>query len=264
MTIPTESPSTLRSAPVTDASIKPARHAGRRLVAPLGWVLAALLVAPATAWAQAGDQAHPCGPLKTGYGPFDYRTATTFQRNLVEGAHFLPHIESLVRGRTPAGESLGSNIDYTLRAFPNHHRALVSMMRYGERRKTPKPPGAEYTIECYFDRAIRLTPDDNVVRMLYATFLAKQARESDAEAQLKVVAESAAENPLTLYNLGLVYFDLKRYDQALEFAHKASALGMPRTELKDKLRAVGKWQEPTQEAPLTSTPAASATAAHSQ
>jgi tetratricopeptide (TPR) repeat protein len=210
----------------------------------IGWVLAAPLASPMAASAQAADQVHPCGPLKAGYGPYDYRTASKWQRNLVEGTHFMPSIESLVRGRTEAGTSLGSSIDYTLRAFPNHHRALVSMMRYGERLKTPKPPGAEYTIECYFDRAIRMTPDDNVVRMLYATFLAKQARESDAEAQLKVVAETASESPLTLYNLGLVYFDMKRYDMALEFAHKAKALGMPRTELQTKLQALDKWREP--------------------
>jgi hypothetical protein len=210
----------------------------------VGWLLAALVVSasPVSVQAQAADEAHPCGPLKTGYGPYDYRTATPDQRRLVEGSHFTARVETLIAGEST--RVVGADIDYTLRAFPNHHRALVSMMRYGERLKNPKPPGAQYTVDCYFDRAIRMASDDNVVRMLFAGFLSKQGRETEAEAQLKLVADRAADNPFTLYNLGMVYFDLKRYEPALEFAHKAAALGFPRTELMDKLKSVGKWSEP--------------------
>ena len=64
-----------------------------------------------------------CGSLNNAYGPFDYRTATEEQHRMVEGAHFLGYIESLKRGKNAV--TPGPDIDYTLRVFPNHHRALL-------------------------------------------------------------------------------------------------------------------------------------------
>ena len=40
-----------------------------------------------------------------------------------------------------------------LRAFPNHHRALMSEMRYGEKKATQKPAGLSYVV----DSALRIT-----------------------------------------------------------------------------------------------------------
>ena len=57
-----------------------------------------------------------------------------------------------------------------------------------ERKKTPQPHGAKFTVECYFDRAVRFAPDDTVVRVLYATFLAKAGREAAAVVQLERTA----------------------------------------------------------------------------
>src|SRR5690242_17113706 len=69
-----------------------------------------------------------CGELENAFGPFDYRTVSADRKRLVEGSHFTPYIEGLQRGHTGA---IGSEIDYTLRAFPNHPRALVAMMKLG-------------------------------------------------------------------------------------------------------------------------------------
>jgi tetratricopeptide (TPR) repeat protein len=44
------------------------------------------------------------------------------------------------------------------------------------------------------------------------------------------------------YNLGLAYFELKDYDQALEHAKRAYALGHPLPGLRDKLKRAGKWE----------------------
>ena len=93
---------------------------------------------------------------------------------IVLGAHFTPEVESLVRGKTNV--TPGAAIDYTLRAIPNHPNALLSMMRLGEREKTSQPRGTRYTMECWFERAIRFRPDDQIVRMIYTTYLTKNNR----------------------------------------------------------------------------------------
>ncbi len=158
------------------------------------------------------------------------------------GFHFTPEVESLVRGKST--NIIGADIDFTLIAFPNHHRALVAMMRIGEKQKSPQPAGAKYTVECYFDRAIRFRPDDTVVRLLYATFLLKNAREADAAAQLEWAAKAATDDPFAQYNIGMIYLDMKNFDRALEQAHKAYELGFGRTELRDRLRSAGQWRDP--------------------
>lgn len=209
----------------------------RRTLAGIGGVIAALaLLGPAAA--QQGFSI--CGDLQNAYGPYDYRT-DRHKLSIVENFHFTPAVEALISGKSG---SIGSDIDYTLRAFPNHHRALIAMMRYGERLKTPKPPRANYSIDCYFDRALRFQPDDHIVRMILAGHLAKTGREPAAVKQLEIATEAAQDNPLSHYNIGLVYFDMKHYDKALVQAHKALELGMPRLELKNQLAAVGRWVEP--------------------
>jgi len=190
-----------------------------------------------------------CGSLQNGYGPFDYRTDQKLLE-VVYQHHFTPIVESLIRGATSS--AAGPDIDYTLRAAPNHAGALLAMMRLGEKEKTTKPNGSNYTVACWFDRAIRFRPDDNVVRMIYATYLAKNGRTPNAIEQLDRVAAAAGDNPFTHYNAGLVYFDIKEYDKALSQAHKAMALGLPRTELSDQLKAAGKWVDPVTEIPPAS------------
>ena len=179
-----------------------------------------------------------CGAIvQQDNGPFDYRN----QRGgleVVERFHFTPLVESLTHSGT-----VGADLDFTLRAFPNHHRALMAMMRLGEKVKSPQPSGARYSVECWFERALRFRPDDSIARMIYATFLAKAGREPETVKQLELAAASAGDNAFTHYNVGLIYFDNKKYDQALAQAHKAYSLGFPRPELRDQLISVGKWKE---------------------
>ena len=181
-----------------------------------------------------------CGSLRTHFGPYDYTTDRS-KLGIVESNHFTPEIENLVRGVTG---SLGGELNYTLRAFPNHHRALVAITKYGQRLKSAQPGQLAYTISCFFERAIEFRPKDVITRMLYASYLAKAGRMADAETQLDTVRAQDADNPFTQYNLGLLYLEIGRHDRALAQAHKAMAMGMPRTELKDQLVAKGLWQEP--------------------
>ena len=216
------------------------------LLATIGWS------APAAAQ-MAPSQ---CGPLANAYGPYDYRTDRD-KLFLVESAHFTPAVEALIRGN--AGY-LGGDLDYTLRAFPNHHRALISMMRFGDRAKSPRAPNAQYDVECYFVRAITFRPDDSTARMLFATFLNSKSRKAEALKQLDLVQTRAGDNAFTHYNLGLVYFEGGAYDKALVQAHRAQELGFLRPELTDKLKAVNRWVEP---ASAAAAPAASAASAAS-
>ena len=187
-----------------------------------------------------------CGELRLHragqFGPFDYRTDRS-KLGIVEDYHFTPAVEALIRGSSSVIP--GPDLSYTLGVFPNHHRALLAMVRYGEKMKSPRPPGASYSVECYFDRALRFRPDDSIVRMIYANYLSKSARAPEAIQQLEQATAFAGNNAFSHYNIGLIYFDMKDYDRALRQAHKAIELGFPQTALRDRLQNVGKWTEPS-------------------
>ena len=113
----------------------------------VAFLSAAGLAASGIVWAQTP----PCGALTNSYGPFDYRTSKA-ELKIVEDYHFTPDVETLRHGNTA---TVGGDIDYTLRASPNHHRALMSMVNLAVRTKSDKPLGPRLTVDCYFDRAMR-------------------------------------------------------------------------------------------------------------
>lgn len=225
---------TLRTPLATAASL---RRMGVACVLAAGLLTVAL--AQAQSQAQPGELGH-CGSLRNGYGPYDYRTDRQ-QLVVVETYHFSSSVEQLIRGMTG---SLGSDLDYTLRAYPNHHRALSAISRYGEKVKSDFVPGATYSVECYFIRAVNHRLDDPTVRMLYAIYLKGQNRVPDAAKQLAYTETIAGDSAFTLFNLGMVHLDLGDHDAALRQAHKAMALGFTRPELKARLVAAGKWSDP--------------------
>jgi hypothetical protein len=182
-----------------------------------------------------------CGQLGDGYGPFDYRTAPMNERKTVESFHFTREVENLTRGNTtstPAGD-----IDYTLRAFPNHHRALRAMMNAGLKAKTEKPSGSRYTISCWFERAIVFAPDDGTVYMLYGTYLLRRGNAEAAIRRFNQAQEFSSGDANLEYNLGLAYFSAKDYEKALQHAHEAYRLGFPLPGLRDMLDRAGKWRD---------------------
>ena len=200
-----------------------------------------------------------CGTLaSTGqFGPYDYRADKYIPEpiygshkallGIVDNNHFTPEVESLIRGKT--GTLPGHDISYTLRAFPNHHRALIAMSALGDKEHTDKPSGSSYSVECWFQRAITWRPDDNIVRLIYANYLVKHDRQNEADQQLQFVDSKAESNAFTHNNIGLIYFEMKSYEKALIQAHKAYQLGLAIPTLKEKLKSVGKWTEPDSVAP---------------
>ncbi|MDO8777632.1 MAG: ABC transporter permease [Burkholderiaceae bacterium] len=216
-----------------------------------------LIVAFTSSPAFAQAVASSCGTLSSPgqYGPYDFRTTDRDKVQIVLIHHFLPADEALLP--TKLGPP-GGDIDYTLRALPNYHRALIAMMRLGEKEKTPQPKGSTHTIDCWFQRALLFRPDDAVVRMIYSTYLNSKGRLPDANTQLEFATAYAKDSAFTHYNIGLHYLDLKNYDMAIVQAHRAMALGWTQTELRDQLQSVGKWHEPAE---LPTTPAADSASA---
>jgi Flp pilus assembly protein TadD len=180
-----------------------------------------------------------CGSLKNLYGPFDYRTSKK-QLAIVDAYHFTPDVEALRHGATG---TLGGDLDYTLRASPNHHRALNAMANLALKLRTGKPRGASYNIECYFDRALRFANDDGLVRIIYGVYLARTNRGQDAVRMFEEAKTYEPTNPNLYYNLGLAYFDLRDYANARKNAQQAYRLGSALPGLRDKLKAAGQWRE---------------------
>lgn len=197
-----------------------------------------LLAAFAAGSAHAVD---PCGDLERqqGLGPYDYRTASQKTRELVEHYHFTESVETLTKGASSV--VLGEDISYTLRVFPNHPRALLAMAELARRQKIDPPKGSAYTVACWFDRAIRFRPDDGQVHLAYGIALLRNGERQAAIAQLQKADELLPNDANVHYNLGLAYFDLRDYDQALTHAKKAYALGFPLPGLRQMLERANQW-----------------------
>jgi hypothetical protein len=212
------------------------RARGRSWIRRLG---ALAVLAAASGVAVAGIPSS-CGTLATHYGPYDYRTDRN-KLGIVESYHFGSEVEALVPSKQ---HPVGGQLSYTLHAFPNHHRALNALARFGYQQQSEQPYRLPYTITCFFERAIEFRPDDPVVRMLFASYLGRTKRPELAAQQLDMVRKQEHDNPLTVYNLGLLYAEIGRYDQALVQAHLAMQQGDPRVDLKNLLVAKGQWSDP--------------------
>ncbi|WP_083941158.1 tetratricopeptide repeat protein [Pseudoduganella violaceinigra] len=225
-----------------------------------------LLALAAILCAAAGSASarHVCGEL-TGR-EYDYRTGPEYMLNLVNDRHFTEDVEQGIRG---ASGALAPDIEYTLRVFPNHKRALATALRMAARYPSGVMPEAKLPIECYFERAVRVFPDDSVTWLMYARFQYMKGHEAQATTMLTKALELSPDDPTINYNLGLAYAKQKKYEQALPYAQKAYSLQFPLPGLKQMLVKAGKWVEPPPpppadekaEAPVAAAAAASAASA---
>ncbi len=184
-----------------------------------------------------------CGELAPPgqYGPYDYTNPTHKIEYLpiVEIHHFTSNVKNLIKGES---SYLAGDIDYTLRAFPNHHPALAAMAKLSLREKSFRLKGASYAVECYFDRAIRFKPGDGIVRMIYGNYLVKLGgRSDDVLEQYHEADRLRPENANIQYNIGLLHLKKKDYELAIIYAKKAYELGFPLPGLRNKLMKTGKW-----------------------
>jgi tetratricopeptide (TPR) repeat protein len=181
-----------------------------------------------------------CGTLNNAYGPYDYTNAEHRRKRLpiVEAGHFTPQVEALTSSETG---SLALDLDYTLRAFPNHHRALSAMSRYQLSHKRGRN-AKYYTGECYFKRAVEFKPDDAVVWYIYGIHLYKQHKYKRALSYYKRAESLELDSAELNYGLGLLYMQLRNFDKAESYARKAYRQGYPLPGLKSALKRKGYWR----------------------
>jgi tetratricopeptide (TPR) repeat protein len=196
--------------------------------------------AAALAFSGTASAENYCGSLHgSHYGPYDYRSDKE-KLPIVENAHFTPEVE---KGESGKSSYLGDDLSYTLIAFPNHHRALVTLTRLSLRDKVVQIPHSKFPVECFFIRALQFAPDDATARATYGTWLYGLGRYDKA---LSVYQEAVAldpDNPMINYNLGLLYVKKNDFGRANLHAHKAYEQGYPLPGLKNQLVRAGKWTD---------------------
>lgn len=207
----------------------------------LGLVTSGAVDAQTTPWVGETLDGRVCSLIATGvaegYGPFDYR----FHKDrlpLVEGAHFTPDVENLVRGKT--AEHPMPDINYTLNRFPNHHRALYAAIRYalGE---SSYPRREGFYAECYLQRAINFSPTDPTPYLLFGLYLHRMQK-LDRSLEMYEKAENLAPNDGNLmYNLGLLHFDKGNYGESRRYAEEAYRRGIDLPGLRRKLQEANRW-----------------------
>lgn len=219
------------------------RLVGRILFPAVLIAMALANVQPAQA--QTGEEA--CGnPFVSWFGPYDYRTAPRGALNNVETHHFTPQVEQLRRGVTTGPGDMGKDVAYVLGVFPNHHRALLTMMRMAEKDGNDQPRAVDRPVECWFYRALVYAKDDTVARLMYALWLRKKGRTEESLAHTRAAEQFADDNPLTYYNVGISYFELGQYESAAAAARRAQELGVTQQDLINRLKGVNQWNEPKQ------------------
>lgn len=186
----------------------------------------------------------PC-LIRRGYGPFDYTSPSILPKELplVEGAHFTLEVERLSRGATADTPHL--DIDYTLRAFPNHHRALNAMMRL-QRRDAENVTIRDYSrrfrvplMECYLERARDYAPKDAAVALLSAIFAHKLENFDVASAEYQRAIKLSPRYPEAHYNFALLQIDLGNLEGAKKSAQSAYDLGFPLQGARKRLAELG-------------------------
>ena len=181
-----------------------------------------------------------CAGFSGGYGPFDYTQRGRYAEQLrtVKSHHFNSNVESLTRGQTtmlPYGD-----LAYTLRAWPNHHRALNSISRY-QLKANRKNQALEIPAECWFQRAILYSPKDATTYMLYGIYLQKAGKAAMAKEQYQAALAIDPDNIEANYNYGLLLVTLKEYEAARKHAKNAYDAGFPLPGLRNQLTRAGQW-----------------------
>ena len=203
----------------------------------------AVLAFPAGAMAQTASMT--CGDIRNFYGPFDYTNPIHKEQMLprVEQYHFDVGVQSLKGiANTVGGEArLGGDIAYTLKAFPNHHLALFTMIRYYVEKVPEGASRMEYDPPCWFDRARRFVPNDATVVMLEGVYYQKSGEMIKAKRAYEDALAMAPNSPELNYNAGLLYVDLGELDKAANCATVAYDAGYPLPGLRNKLVRKGVW-----------------------
>jgi tetratricopeptide (TPR) repeat protein len=188
----------------------------------------------------------PCTGGYMAYGPFDYTNSMhhKLKLDIVEEYHFTKDIELLIKGKTGY---LTEDLNYTLTAFPNHHKALNAIMYYQIINKididkgTKKPLNSP--VECYFQRAINFAPHDIVAYALYADYLKRTKHISEAEQVYQKAMIKMPDDLALKYHYGLFLCAVKKFPEALAQAKIVYKANYPKSNLKKMLKNTGQWKD---------------------
>ncbi len=186
----------------------------------------------------------PCNLEPKGPGSFDYskrHALSAHSLDVVEHAHFTPEVENLIRGNT---STISGDLDYTLGMWPNHHKALLSVIRFQlQIHNKLRKDSLKAQPECYLQRAIQFSPEDPVPYALYGHYLHKLGHLDHAGHYYKKATEIDPDNAKFAYSYSLLLIDLKEYDNAVKYAKIAYQKGNHTPKgLKAKLDHLGFWK----------------------
>lgn len=198
----------------------------------------------AAPWVGKTAEGKPCSGGQPTSGPFDYLKRGQFagQLQVVEEHHFDKNVEKLIKGIST--EPMG-DIDFTLRAFPNHHRALRSAMNFRLMHERWPKRSKGVRAECYLQRAINFSPRDDVLHSMLAYTLHKLDQPERAIEHYKAAIERAPSDMMLQYNIGLALTEAERYPEARAYAETVYAVGFPLPALKRRLLEAGHWEGAT-------------------
>jgi tetratricopeptide (TPR) repeat protein len=227
----------------TPGERRPHTRQWSRVAPALCAVLLATVQFTASARVSAAPRSGPdCPPPKWMAERLDYyNPADQMRIRQVEGNHFDPETEALIRGKT--GTTPGYDIEFLVRYVPNHPRGLAALVRLSLRDRTPRPVGVSLNVECYLLRALEFRAEDAQVEKIYGGYLARLGRHDEALQHFKVAESIAPNDMLIAYNIGLVYVELKEFDKARSYAKKAYGGGVALPGLRDKLDRAGQLRE---------------------
>lgn len=191
----------------------------------------------------AGNQ-HLIDHGASSFGPYDYTNPSDVAENLgiVERFHFTADVEQLKAG---ASGTVYADLAYTIRAFPNHHRALYALVRYELKNSdmVSIPP------ECWLERGLVFAPGDKVLYSIFGIYLYKLNRYELAIEKYAQAETLPGDNSEIHYNMGLTYLKMNNLPKAQEYAGKAYAAGYPLEGLRRQLIAKGYAVYPESEDP---------------
>jgi len=144
-----------------------------------------------------------------------------------------------------------TQIEWTLFRWPNHVPVLQAAIAYDVQ------GGQSYgfrPVECYFVRARAFAPDDVSVLLAEGVYFWKKGQKDRGRKSFEEALSVQPDSADAHYNLGLLYIEMGRYDDALRHAWAAYAAGYPLSGLRNKLARAGHWRDPPDGTPLTTQP----------
>ena len=188
-----------------------------------------------------------------GIGPWDYYDPIN---SVPSGANPMGNIKrvtnvhlkpGMLRLEKRASGSFSSDIDYTLRAIPNHPAGLDLASRLEQRLAQP---GAENiplfrhekptrTAECYFQRAIAVAPNRFYTYVVYGIHLHRFGKYDAANKAYERALALGSNSIETNYNYGLSLVKTGRYADAEQQARLAYQGGFPLPGLRNLLQQHG-------------------------